>query len=66
MRVCVCVYLAERVSFVRVEASLHAHARLPLQLPEHQPTRVTLHCSTRVSNTSRTSQSLKVFLITGF
>lgn len=40
------MYLAERVSFVHVEATLHAHTCLPLQLPENQPTCMTLHCNT--------------------
>lgn len=39
-----CMYLAERVSFIHVEATLHAHACLPLQFPKNKPTCMTLDC----------------------
>lgn len=50
--VCVCVYLAEWVSFIHVEATLHAHTRFPFQLPENQPTCMTLHCNTHIQDHS--------------
>lgn len=38
--ICSRTHRAAGVPLVAVEAPLHAHARLPAQLPEHQPARV--------------------------